>query len=51
MALASHVTAIKRAGIVVGVLLGYYVFKERNLRFRIVGAALMSVGGVVIALG
>jgi len=50
MTLASYVIAIKRAGMVVGVLLGYYVFKERNLRFRLVGAALMSAGVIVIAL-
>jgi drug/metabolite transporter (DMT)-like permease len=50
MTLASYVIAIKRAGMVVGVLMGYYVFKERNLRFRIVGAVLMSAGVLVISL-
>lgn len=50
MTLASYVIAIKRTGMVVGVALGYYVFKERNLRFRLIGAALMSAGVVVIAL-
>ncbi len=50
MTLASYVIAIKRTGMVMGVVLGYYLFKERNLRFRLVGAALMSAGVVVIAL-
>ncbi len=50
MTLASYVIAIKRTGMVVGVALGYFIFKERNLRFRLIGAALMSVGVVVIAL-
>ncbi len=49
MTIANYVIAIKRAGMVVGVLLGYYVFKERNLRFRIIGATLMSAGVVVIS--
>ncbi len=50
MALASYVVAIKRAGMLVSVILGYFIFRERDLRVRLVGAALMTLGVVVLAL-
>jgi drug/metabolite transporter (DMT)-like permease len=50
LTLASYVIAIKRAGMVLSVVFGYLFFKERHLRARLTGAALMTVGVVVLAL-
>jgi drug/metabolite transporter (DMT)-like permease len=50
IALASYVIAIKRAGAVVAVLFGYFFFRERHMRARLAGAALMTVGVVLISL-
>jgi drug/metabolite transporter (DMT)-like permease len=50
MTIASYVIAIKRSGMVVSVLLGYLFFKERHLRTRFAGAALMTLGVVVLSL-
>jgi len=50
LTLASYVIAIKRAGLVVSVILGYIFFKERHVRARLAGAFLMTVGVVLISL-
>jgi drug/metabolite transporter (DMT)-like permease len=50
MTVASYVIAVKRAGMVVSVLLGYFIFKETHLRARLAGAALMMAGVVLISL-
>jgi drug/metabolite transporter (DMT)-like permease len=50
LTLASYVIAIKRAGMVLSVLFGYLFFKEKHLRARLTGAALMTIGVVVLAL-
>ena len=50
LTLASYVIAIKRAGMVLSVVFGYLFFKERHLRARLTGAALMTMGVVVLAL-
>jgi len=50
MTIASYVIAIKRAGLVLSVFLGYFFFKERHLRTRFAGAALMTLGVVLLSL-
>jgi len=50
LTIASYVIAIKRAGAVLAVLLGYVYYKERNLLPRLAGAALMTAGVVLISL-
>lgn len=49
--LVSYVIALKRAGFIVGALvLGATVFKEKNIRYRIGGAALMIIGILFILI-
>jgi drug/metabolite transporter (DMT)-like permease len=48
--LASYVIAVKRSGMIVSVILGYFFFKEENLRARLAGALLMSSGVVLLSL-
>jgi len=50
MTVASYVIAIKRSGMVLSVVLGYLFFKERHLRNRFAGAALMTLGVVLLSL-
>ncbi|MBD3348582.1 MAG: EamA family transporter [Candidatus Eisenbacteria bacterium] len=50
LTVASYVIAIKRAGAVVAVLLGYLFHRERHLAPRIAGAVLMTLGVVLISL-
>ena len=50
MTIASYVIAIKRSGMVLSVVLGYFFFKERHLRNRFAGAALMTLGVVLLSL-
>lgn len=42
--LVNYVISIKRAGMLVSVLFGWWLFAERNIGFRLIGAALMVVG-------
>ena len=50
LTVASYVIAIKRAGMILSVVLGYFFFKERQLRARLSGAVLMTVGVVLLSL-
>ncbi|MBI3034633.1 DMT family transporter [Candidatus Woesearchaeota archaeon] len=49
MALVAYVIAIKRASSVLSVAWGHFVFKEKNVRERIAGAAIMVAGVLLIA--
>lgn len=49
LTLASYVIAIERAGMVVSVILGYVVFKERHVLTRLVGAALTATGVALLS--
>jgi drug/metabolite transporter (DMT)-like permease len=51
LTLVSYVIAIKRAGMLLSVVLGAVFFGERNLRRRLLGAALMSAGVALVLLG
>ena len=46
----SYVAPFREIGILVGVVLGFYVLKERPNRTRITGAVLIAVGAAAIAL-
>jgi drug/metabolite transporter (DMT)-like permease len=50
MTVASYVIAIKRAGMVLSVVFGYFFFKEKHLRARLTGAVLMTAGVIVLSL-
>jgi drug/metabolite transporter (DMT)-like permease len=49
LTLASYVISIKRAGMIVSVVLGYLFFGEKHLRVRLVGALLMTVGVLLLS--
>lgn len=48
--LVAYVISVKRAGIVISVLAGHFIFKEDNLRERLIGALVILLGLVMIAL-
>ena len=50
MTVASYVIAVKRAGMVLSVVFGYFFFKEKHLRARLTGAMLMTAGVMVLSL-
>jgi drug/metabolite transporter (DMT)-like permease len=50
MTVAAYVIAIKRAGMVLSVVFGYFFFKEKHLRARLTGAVLMTAGVIVLSL-
>lgn len=50
MTLVSYAISVKRTSILWGALLGYVIFKEKNLRERIVGAAIMIIGVIFISI-
>lgn len=50
LTLVAYVISIKRAGIIFGVLFGHFIFKEKGAKERLIGAAIMVLGVVLIAL-
>ena len=50
LAMVSYVIAIKRAGMVFSILLGYFFFGERPLGWRLAAAALMVIGVCCLVL-
>jgi drug/metabolite transporter (DMT)-like permease len=50
LTLASYVIAVKRSGMLLSVVLGRFVFGERSLAVRLLGAALMIAGVVTLSL-
>lgn len=50
LTLAAYVVSIKRLSVVFGVLLGHFVFEERDLARRLICAALMVAGVALIAV-
>ncbi len=51
MTQVAYMIALKRTSLLFGVLYGYFVFKEGNIRERFLGAALMFSGFVLVVLG
>jgi len=50
LTLVAYVISVKRISALLSVLFGWLFFKEQNLKFRLIGAAIMIVGVVLIAL-
>ncbi len=49
LAVAAYAIAVKRLAIIFKVLFGYFLFGERNLEERIVGATIMVIGVICIS--
>ncbi|MBW8049349.1 MAG: EamA family transporter [Cytophagales bacterium] len=50
LTLVAYLVAIKRSSVILGVLGGYFIFKEKNISSRLVGAVIMVIGVFCIAL-
>jgi uncharacterized membrane protein len=50
IALVTYVISVKRLGAVISVFLGYFFLKEKNIRERLLGAAIMVIGVLFITL-
>ena len=48
--LAVYVIAIKRLGILIAILLGGFVFKEKEIKTRLLGGAIMVLGVLFISV-
>ncbi|MCX8030525.1 MAG: DMT family transporter [Thermodesulfovibrionales bacterium] len=46
----AYVIAVKRLSLIIGVLLGYFIFKETNIHERMLGSILMFTGFIIIML-
>lgn len=51
MTLAAYVIAVKRTSTLFGVLLGHSLFREENVRERLLGAVVMLAGFLLVTLG
>lgn len=51
LALVSYVIAVKRTSILLSVLWGYLIFKEKGIKERFLGAVIMVLGVLFIVLG
>lgn len=45
-----YALAVRRFDAIISVLLGWRVLKESNIRFKLIGAALITIGAVILAL-
>jgi drug/metabolite transporter (DMT)-like permease len=50
LTLVAYVISIKRTSSIISVAFGYFFFKEKNIKERLLGAAIMVIGAVLIAL-
>lgn len=50
LTLVVYVVSLKRTGGMISVLLGYFIFKEKNIRKRFLGSAIMFAGVLLIIL-
>lgn len=50
MAIVPFVISIKRLSLLLGVIWGYYIFKEKGIKERLVGSIIMLVGVLIIVL-
>jgi len=50
LTLVVQVIAIKRTSVLMGVLFGHFIFKEKDIQQRLLGAAIMVLGVFVISL-
>ncbi|MBI2327132.1 DMT family transporter [Candidatus Curtissbacteria bacterium] len=50
LALVPYVISIKRTSILIGIIFGYFFFKEKRIQERLAGAAIMFAGVLMITL-
>lgn len=50
LTLVSYVISIKRTSVIMSVLFGYFIFKEKGVKERLTGASIMVIGVLFIAL-
>ncbi|MFZ2188648.1 MAG: EamA family transporter [Candidatus Moraniibacteriota bacterium] len=50
MQIVPYVMSLKRTSVIFGVLYGRYLFKEKNMRARLVGAVVMLIGTLMILI-
>lgn len=50
LAPVSYVTSLKRTSVLISVLMGYFIFKESNIKERLIGAIVMILGILLITL-
>ncbi|MBI2541297.1 DMT family transporter [Candidatus Woesearchaeota archaeon] len=48
--LASYVISIKRSSLIFSIFIGYFYFKEKNIKNALIGTVIMLIGGVLITL-
>jgi uncharacterized membrane protein len=48
LAKVAYMISVKRTSLIIGVIYGYFLFKEKNIRERLTGAVLMFIGFVMI---
>jgi len=48
LAKVAYMISVKRTSLIIGVVYGYFLFKEKNIRERLLGTALMFIGFVMI---
>lgn len=46
----SYVVSVKRFAIIISVAIGYFLFKEKNIKERLIGAIVMVIGVILISL-
>lgn len=51
MANVAYMIAVKRTSLLIGTVYGFVLFRERNMRERLLGAMLMFAGFVVVVVG
>ena len=44
----AYMISVKRLSLIIGIMYGYFLFKEENIRERLLGAILMFIGFVMI---
>jgi len=49
-AFVAYVIPVKRLSIVFGVIFGHFIFKEKHIKERFIGAAIMLIGIFLIAM-
>lgn len=45
-----YVISLKRSSVIFSVFFGYYIFKEKNIKFALIGTIIMIIGGLLIAI-
>ena len=50
LTLVAYVVSVKRTSAIMSVLFGYFIFKERGIKERLIGATIMIIGVLLIVL-